>query len=175
MPKFDAASAACFVFTRKEGLLSPIAHDLKLSVTNFSLDVDLKGRHVTARFDPRSLRVVGVIKKGELQEDLLKDEQKSEIETAIIEKVLHADKFPDIYFMGTELTPDETGFRVAGKLHLHGTQFPLTLGSHPEGEKQIVEVELHQPDFGIKPYSAMLGAIKIKPNIGIRVEMPIAS
>ena len=30
----------------------------------------------------------------------------------------------------------------------------------------------HQPDFGITPYSAMLGALKIKPDVGFRIVAP---
>lgn len=48
MPRLDASSADCFVFTYKEGLLSAVAHDLKLRVTRFTIDTE--GDAVRAEF-----------------------------------------------------------------------------------------------------------------------------
>jgi len=36
----------------------------------------------------------------------------------------------------------------------------------------VAEVPIHQPDFGIKPYSAMLGALKVKPDLVVRCSVP---
>jgi hypothetical protein len=36
----------------------------------------------------------------------------------------------------------------------------------------VVELKLHQPDFGIKPFSAALGALRVKPDVMIRVSVP---
>ena len=55
MPRYDASSAKVLVFTFKEGLLSAAAHDLKLEVTKFTVDVE--GTSVRAEFDATSLRV----------------------------------------------------------------------------------------------------------------------
>jgi hypothetical protein len=35
-----------------------------------------------------------------------------------------------------------------------------------------MEVTLHQPDFRIEPYRAALGALKIKPDVRVRVRIP---
>ena len=36
----------------------------------------------------------------------------------------------------------------------------------------VAEVSLHQPDFGIKPYSAMLGTLRVKPDVTVVVSLP---
>jgi hypothetical protein len=36
----------------------------------------------------------------------------------------------------------------------------------------VAEVKIHQPDFGIKPYTAALGALKVKPDVLVRVSVP---
>src|SRR6266498_3740801 len=64
MPTYDAQRAQCLVFTFKEGMLSALAHDLKLQVNQMTIDVDEKARAIDARFDAKSLRVVTVMKKG---------------------------------------------------------------------------------------------------------------
>ena len=50
---------AIHVFTFKEGLLSRLAHDLRLSVTHY--DIELRAGRVRARFDVASARVDGVV------------------------------------------------------------------------------------------------------------------
>ncbi len=173
MPKFDADSATCLVFTYKEGVLSPVAHDLILTVTKFSIDLDLSGGHVSARFDPMSLRVVDAAKNGEPVPGKLADKDKAEIEANIRKDVLHPDRFPDIYYLANELAPEGDGFRAAGKLHLHGHQQAMNLVSRKVGDVQRVETKIHQPDFGIKPFKAMLGALKVKPALTVRVDVPL--
>ena len=51
---------------------------------------------------------------------------------------------------------------------LHGRSREITLKRTGDDE---AEVTLHQPDYGIKPYSAMFGALKIKPDIRVRLRL----
>jgi hypothetical protein len=44
---------------------------------------------------------------------------------------------------------------------------------HKEGDDVVGEVTLHQPDYGIKPYSAMLGTLKIRPDVKVRIRLPL--
>ena len=53
MARYDASNAKVQVFTFKDGLLSAMAHDLKLEVTRFELDSE-----GVSTFDAGSLRVV---------------------------------------------------------------------------------------------------------------------
>jgi hypothetical protein len=41
-----------------------------------------------------------------------------------------------------------------------------------DGDRWVTDLKLHQPDFGIKPFSAALGALKVKPDVIIRVSVP---
>ena len=62
--------AAIYIYTFKEGLLSKLAHDLRLSVTRF--DISARGTEIEASLDPTSLRVDGVMKDGKIfKNDLL--------------------------------------------------------------------------------------------------------
>jgi hypothetical protein len=36
----------------------------------------------------------------------------------------------------------------------------------------VSEVRVHQPDFGIKPYSAALGALKVQADVTVKVSAP---
>lgn len=161
------------VFTFKEGLLSAVAHDLKIRVTRFSIDVDEETGAITATFDPTSLRVVTAMKNGAEAHGALSDADRRKIEENIVADVLHAKRYPEIRFTSTSVKEDDaTGYHVRGQVTLHGKTREVIFTSRTDGEGQVAEVKLHQPDFGIEPYSAMLGALKIKPDVLVRLALP---
>jgi hypothetical protein len=169
MPHFDASSAECLVYTYKDGLLASIAHDLEIRVEVFALDVDEAPLAVRARFDAASLKVVGA------QPATLGEADKNKIEQTIADEVLHVREQPAIIFASSTVTPEGDGFHIAGEVTLHGRTRPVTFVAAPEGDRMVAKVPIHQPDFGIKPYSAMLGTLKIKPDVTVRVSVPRAS
>ena len=173
-PRFHQDNADVLVFTFKEGLLSAVAHDLKIRVTRFAIHIDEETKGIEATFDPQSLRVVTAMKDGGEAHGAMSDSDRSKIEENIQDDVLHPRKFQQIRFVSTsvEEDPQGTGYRVRGRLTLHGETRDVAFTSRSDGEGQVAEVKIHQPDFGIKPYSAMLGTLKIKPELLVRVALP---
>jgi polyisoprenoid-binding protein YceI len=172
VPRFDASSAECLVLTYKEGLLSAIAHDLEIRVTRFEVDVSLDPLAVQATFDASSLRVVGAVRDGAVHPGALGEGDKKTIEHNLAADVLHPAEHPSIRFASTAVTREGDGYRVEGTLTLRGRAGPVSFKARPEGDRLVAEVLLHQPDFGIKPYSAMLGTLKIKPHVTVRCALP---
>lgn len=166
MARYDASSAEVLVFSFKEGLLSAVAHDLKLAVRTFSIDAE--GERISGEFDPTSLRVVTAMKDGADHPGSLSDSMKDDIEKNLQRDVLDSRKFPTIRFEATTIGPAS----VEGRLTLHGTTKPISGKRMDAGGKRIAEFRLDQRDFGIKPFSAMLGTLKIKPEITVRVTLP---
>jgi polyisoprenoid-binding protein YceI len=175
VPHFDATSAQCLVFTYKEGLLSAVAHDLEIRVTRFDVDVEQSPLSVRARFDAASLAVVGAVREGAVHPGTLSDADMRKIEHTIATEVLHTAEHPEILFASAEIRPEGEGFRMIGELTLRGRAQLITFVAKPEGEQMVAEARVHQPDFGIKPYSAMLGTLKIKPDVTVRCSLPRAS
>lgn len=173
MPTYDANTAECLVFTYKEGLLSPIAHDLKIRVTGFTIEADEQSHAIDARFTASSLRVVCAMRNGAEDHRALSEADKRKIEQNISEEVLLAAQNPEIRFVSTSVKPEGDGFRVEGNLTLRQKTRPLSFTTRKEGDRQVAEVKLHQPDFGIKPYTAMLGTLKVKPDVMVRVSLPV--
>lgn len=163
MAHLDPSSAEVLVFTFKEGLLSAVAHDLKLRVTKFGLDVE--GDQVKGEFDPSSLRVVNAMKDGHDNAGALPGFALGEIEKNIVNDVLEPKRHPVIRFETTAITDAQ----VTGRLTLHGQTKAVTGTRKDAGGKKVAEFRLDQRDFGIKPFSAMLGTLKIKPEIVVRV------
>lgn len=173
MARFDATSAECLVFTYKDGLLSKLGHDLKLRVTEFALTVD-PGGALSATFDAASLRVVSAVKDGTDQPHLLTEADKSKIASQITSKVLRAKRHPEIAFTSSSVTArDDGGYDIEGALTLRGTTRSVTLSSRREGDAQVAELRLHQPDYGISPYKAAMGTLKVKPEVRVCISVPI--
>jgi len=169
MPSFDASNAECHVFTYKDGLLSAVAHDLKIRVTDFKIDVE--DDDVRGEFDARSLRVVNAMAGGK-ETGALGDGDKKKIEELIVKEVLHADKHPKIGFEMQAIREKGEGHQIKGTLDLHGTKKDLVVDVRPEEDRFVVDAKLHQPDFGVKPFSAMMGTLKIKPDVEVRISVP---
>jgi polyisoprenoid-binding protein YceI len=170
MPNYDSNSAECFVFTYKEGLLSPVAHDLCLRITRFSIDVDLAQGAVTARFDTNSLVVDSPMKDGAENPNALSTSDKHKIAGQIREDVLHSAQHPEAVFRGSSVVARaDGGYDLRGELTLHGVTRQLAGQTHDVAGRQQLELRLHQPDFGITPYRAMLGTLKIQADVTIRV------
>ena len=149
------------VFTFKDGLLSPLAHDLELHTQDIRGDVELgPGKHrVQARIDLWSLTV---------REGILSPAMKSECERMLRSRVLrrrdHAQARIDAHADGDALR---------GTLHiLHGSApvvLPLRISDVDDrGFTASLRHELRQTDFGITPYRAMMGTLKVKDRDSLR-------
>ncbi|MBK7539077.1 MAG: YceI family protein [Myxococcales bacterium] len=181
MPTLDASLAECRIFTFKEGMLSAVAHDLELDVTRFTIQIEgqidgqAKGQaKVSARFETGSLRVLHAMRDGQATSQLSAGDR-AKIEKTMADEVLEVRRYPDVRFDATATAAGEgegEGFALAGELVVHGKARPLTVRARPQAGRLVAEVSLHQPDFGIKPYSAMLGALKVRPDVKVRISVP---
>ncbi len=172
MPRFDAASAECLVFSYKDGLLAKLAHDLKIRVERFTIDVADDRSSIEATFETTSLSVVCSRKDGRDDPGALSRGDIAKIHDNLNDDVLESKRFPKATFASTNVVEDSGGYRVQGNLTLHGKTRPLAFEVKKEGGKWVSEVRLHQPDFGIKPYSAALGALKVQADVTVKVSTP---
>ena len=172
----DATSAEIYVFTFKAGVLSRVAHDLKLRVTELELtwaEDDAGVGEIRLRASPRSLRVVCAMRKGKQQPNALSSKDCADIERNVHTDVLQPTKFPEIRFASQHVEQVKTDrYRITGELMLHGARRMLETFVERRDDVWQADIPLHQPDFGIKPYSAMLGSIRIKSRLMVQVRVP---
>ncbi|MFO0726534.1 MAG: YceI family protein [Myxococcota bacterium] len=172
MPRLDATSARCEIFTLKEGLLSRVAHDLRIAVDRFTVELSDDRQSVTASFEPQSLRVVTAVVNGKDSPGALSSSDRAKIEETLQNDVLETRRFPEIRFRSSEIRPTDRGYHLQGELKLHGVSRRLSAEvlreTTPEGrEKLSFEVSLHQPDFGIKPYTAAFGTLRVQADLRV--------
>lgn len=163
MNRYDSTNADCFIYTWKEGALSAVAHDLKLRVTRFQVDTDFASS-VVAAFDPTSLEVLCAVRDGVDAPEILSARDRATIEEHILNDVLEPARYPQIRLVSTSVAPIAAGLRVTATLNLHGVARAL---SFDWGPSKRVQIQIDQRDFGIKPFRAMLGALRVKPEVGI--------
>ena len=150
------SNADCRVFTYKDGLLSPFGHDLELKVTRFTIEE--KDGVVEARFSPDSFEVVNAT--GGAVPLLPRD--RASIPETIAKDIL---KRKEIVFRSTRISDDE----VRGSLTLAGRTREIVCKHQIDGVRHTATARIHQPDFAITPYRAMLGALRLKADIDIKV------
>jgi len=166
------ADPECWVFTFKEGLLSAVAHDLKLGVERFSVVPAESGDSVHAEFDAGSVNVISAMRDGKPAPELLNDADKAKIEGEIREKVLRSSRYPRITFASTmvDRIADDL-LSIRGRLALCGVEREISLQARKQGNDWLAEATLNQPDFGIRPYTALLGTLKIRPEVQVVVRL----
>jgi polyisoprenoid-binding protein YceI len=124
------ATGEIHVFTFKEGVLSRVAHDLRLSLERFRVTIDADA--LSATFETASLRVDGIIRKGELDRDELDAAQRQEIEHTIRTRILDTRTYP---LARLEARTARVGpvLEVRGELELLGQRRGVTFSARAEG------------------------------------------
>jgi hypothetical protein len=154
------------VFTFKDGLLSRVAHDLKIEAERVTVARD--GASLTVTAPACGLKVRCAMKKGREDHRALSASQRGEIESLIYEKILDVERHPEIHFTGKI-----QGASVSGVLTIRGASQALTLPWNSSGGAITGEITIDQRRFGISPYRAMMGAIKLKPTLKIVWRTPV--
>jgi hypothetical protein len=113
--------------------------------------------------DPTSLRV----REGKGGMQALTDDDKEDIHKTIDKDVL---KKKDISFASSSVESAGDGLSVSGDLELGGKSKPVTFELSESGGTLTGTAPINQSDWGIKPYSAMFGALKVDDEIRVVVE-----
>ncbi|MBB2989717.1 polyisoprenoid-binding protein YceI [Mycolicibacterium iranicum] len=86
-------------------------------------------------------------------------------------KSLNAKRFPRIVFRTDDVDHVEGGYRLGGTLEIHGTvrERVVDLRVQDLGElwRMSCDAPVRQSDFGVKPYSMMLGAMRVADEVHV--------
>jgi YceI-like domain len=163
-----------WIRTGRTGAVAKAGHDLLLHVTVWRARVEIgedpSGSSISLEADPRSLRVIegtgGMMPLG--------DDDRAGIVQTIDDEVL---KGREVAFRSTSVgsTPGGDRLDVKGELTLAGATRTIALDVAVDGDGGFVgQTTVKQSDWGIKPYSALFGALKVADEIqlGIDCEAP---
>ncbi len=97
----------------------------------------------------------------------LGDEEKAGIAQTIDEEVL---KGAAIAFRSTSVARDGDSVAIAGELELAGRGRPLTFTLHERDGGVAGSARIKQTDWGMKPYSALFGTLKVADEVEVAIE-----
>jgi len=164
--RLDTNSRSLNVYTFKEGLLSKLAHDLLIDITDFKVNLEVPeagfaSGSLELEIQANSLRVICALKDGE-RTDALKEKDIVDIEKDMGGKVLHPDKYPTATFRSKSIQEKESGYKIDGDLTLHGVTKSIDFDLDTSCGNLNGTITLLQKGYGIKPFKAMMGTLKIK-------------
>jgi hypothetical protein len=172
---FGPQNARLMVATGRTGGAAKAGHDLTLEVSAWNGTLQLgegaDGTSVTLHADGSSLRVLeghGGMKK-------LDDGDKKNIEQTIDDEVLKATA---IDFSSNAVEPAHGSGRltVRGTLAFAGVSNPLTFDLDIAEDGHLTgSAIVKQSDWGIKPYSALFGALKVADEATVTVDANLGS
>jgi polyisoprenoid-binding protein YceI len=177
--ELDAGHSRLVIHVSKAGALSSMLHDHAFVPQHWrgevSFDADaLAATHGEVVVDAASLRD---------EEPALSAADKAKVEEqARGPDVLDAAKYPEVRL---EVTSAEPGARapeggptpvtLVGTFHLHGrsapVRIPLLARWSPEGFEARGQARFRQSDFGIRPLSKLLGAIAVKDDVVVELDV----
>jgi hypothetical protein len=158
--------ATICVYTFKEGLLSKLAHDLRFTLTRFSISA--RGTEVSARFELGSLRVDGVMRNGKLERGELSQADREKIQETLRD-VVSSREYAEAR-LSAKLLTKEPPFMLEGQLALRAETKPISLRLERAEDRLLAELTIVPSQWGIRPYRALGGTLKLQDRVRITVD-----
>ncbi len=170
MAVYRPPNASCTIRVFKAGLLSAVGHDVELRVARFSIQVE-DGR-ISGEFDGTSLDIVGALVDGQVQPDKLSDKDRRDILDNVRKNVFKKHKAAGITFECDDFEITEDGLEGRGTLTIPPNSRDLDFEVDIVDKQAVCQLRLNQQDWGITPYSAPLGVLRIQPEFEVRIAVP---
>jgi YceI-like domain len=169
---FGPDTATLTVRTKKGGAAAKAGHNLEIEVTRWNAKLEL-GEHseATLSADPRSFKVIA----GTGGVSPLGAEEKAAIPQTIDEEVL---KGTPIEFRSNRVEVDRGGHTVdvEGELELFGTQRPISFKLNVGFDGRLAgAAQVKQSDWGIEPYTALFGTLKVADDVEVAIRASTGS
>jgi polyisoprenoid-binding protein YceI len=162
--------------TSRDGMAAQAGHDLTIEAARWTGELT-----VGDNLSPTGLEVhvdLGALTVREGTGGLkpLTDRDRRDI-GGTARKLLKTDRFPEAVFTATGFEPaaGDGGGVISGSLALAGVDRPLSLTVSRTGpEKYRVAGKIVQSHYGIKPYTAFLGALKVRDTVNIEADVDLS-
>jgi polyisoprenoid-binding protein YceI len=151
------------VRTGRTGTVAKAGHDLLIHVAAWSATLDLETPRVTLDADATSLHVV----EGTGGMKSLDEDDRANIRQTIDDEIL---KRADIRFRSTAAERTDGGLAVRGELTLVGATRPLAFDLALDDGRVSGVALVTQTEWGIKPYSALFGALKVADEVRVEID-----
>jgi polyisoprenoid-binding protein YceI len=168
-------SGRLLVKTARTGMGAMAGHDLTIEVTRWH------GTASVASADPAasSVEVTAEVASFEVREGTggvkpLTSGDRAEIKRTLMGKILEAGRYPEITFASTKVSGGPDAFRIDGNLTIKGATRPVIVRGQLTGERVQGSAAVTQSQWGIKPYSAFFGALKLRDEVEVEFDLTLA-
>ncbi|HEV3387384.1 MAG TPA: YceI family protein [Solirubrobacteraceae bacterium] len=162
---FGPDNARLTIKTTRQGAAAKAGHDLLIEVGSWEATLDPEAEPaLTLTADSRSLRVL----QGTGGVKPLGEKDKSNIQQTINDEVLKGCAI-EFRSSGVESTPGV--LKVRGELSLNGKQGPVEFDLATSDDGSLTgRAKVTQTTFGMKPYSALFGALKLADDVHVEID-----
>lgn len=167
-------SGRLLVRTGRSGLGRRAGHDLAIEVTRWSArtavdPAEPANSTVTAEIEVDSFEV----REGTGGVMPLTDADRAEIMKNVRGKVLHTSAHPMITFRSTAVEGTPESFTVEGDLTIMGVTRAVTVRGQVSGDRLTGAATVVQSRWGIKPYSALFGQLRVADPVEIEFDLAV--
>jgi polyisoprenoid-binding protein YceI len=143
-------------------------HDLLIHVNAWTATLDLDAPRVTLDADATSLHVI----EGTGGMKSLDEDDRANIRQTIDDEIL---KRADIQFRSTAVERTDGGLAVRGDLTLVGVTRPVAFDLALDDGHVSGAAVVAQTAWGMKPYSALFGALKVADEVRVEIDARLQS
>lgn len=161
--KIGPGSGSLTIKTGREGAAGKMGHDLTLSVGSWSATADFDNGSIELTADPGSIEVV----TGTGGAKPLTDKDRKDIKKSLANKILGSSQ---ISFTSSSVDGNGGQLSVSGNLSIAGGSSQVSVPLSVNANKISGSATISQSDFGIKQFSALMGALKVKDQVTIEIE-----
>ena len=167
------ADSTLHIQTRREGVLSPVGHDLRLGLQRFEVSWDPDSSVVSGTFETATVEVRAALDGERALPKALSTRDKAKITDKIRREVLQVGRYPYGRLDGSATVPTGSNPGVfEGTLELRGVRRPVRASVRSVAGQLEARVTLNTPDFGVQPVSALLGTLKVRKDVEVILRGP---
>lgn len=161
--------------TGVEGTASRMGHSLTVVVHDWRATTTFEG-DLPVQLQLRAVLDSLEVLSGAGGVTPLGSKEKAIIRTTALE-LLTAGQHPEVLFASSAVHQVPGGFSVPGLLTVAGTSRPTTLAVQVADAGELLslvcEVPVVQSAHGVKPYSTMMGALRVRDRVDVRVAVSV--
>ena len=162
--RFGPDNGRLTVRTGRTGAVAKAGHDLLLEVTAWNATLTV-GDATTLEVDADATSFK--VREGTGGMQALDDGDRANIEQTIDDAVLMREP---ITFRSTRVTELADGLSVEGQLTVRGGTAPVAFDVTVADGRLTAIASLRHTDHGLKPYSALFGALKVADEVKVEVD-----
>ncbi|HEV2377483.1 MAG TPA: YceI family protein [Streptosporangiaceae bacterium] len=165
-------SGRLLVKTARTGLGAKVGHDLTIEVTRWRAKVVVDAASPASS----SVSIEADIDSFEVREGTggvkpLTGADRADIKKTLHTKILNADRHPTIVFTSKQVSGTQEAFHIDGDLSIAGVTQPITVEGRLDGDRAVGSATVVQTRWGIKPYSALMGALRLRDEVGVQFDI----